>query len=375
MRTTPWTERWFAWRDRLLSSPTFQRRAAAFPLTRWVARRRARATFDLVAGFVYSQVLLACVRLRLFDRLADEPQTLAQLAPRLELSPESTRRLIAAAVSLRLLERRSGERYGLGVLGAPLAGNAALRSMIEHHVALYADLRDPVALLRGTAPASVLAGYWPYASTDAPGELPAHRVAEYSALMAASQPLVADQVLDAYPMRRHRCVLDVGGGDGVFLAAAAQRWPHLRLMLFDLPAVAGRARTRLASLGLGSRSTAVGGDLFTDALPEGADLVTLVRVVHDHDDARALTLLRAVRRALPAGGALLLAEPMAETPGAEPMGDAYFGFYLLAMGSGRPRTAADLSRLLHEAGFREVRALPTAIPLQTRLLIARPALA
>jgi demethylspheroidene O-methyltransferase len=28
---------------------------------------------------------------------------------------------------------------------------------------------------------------------------------------------------------------------------------------------------------------------------------------------------------------------MSETPGAEPVGDAYFGLYLLAMGSGRTR--------------------------------------
>ena len=44
--------------------------------------------------------------------------------------------------------------------------------------------------------------------------------------------------------------------------------------------------------------------------------------------------------ALPADGTLLLAEPMAGSRGAEPVGDAYFGFYLLAMGSGRPRTRA-----------------------------------
>ena len=70
-------------RDRLLASPGFQRTAAAFPLTRPIARRRARALFDLCAGFVYSQVLLACVRLRLFDILAEGPQTVAALSVRL----------------------------------------------------------------------------------------------------------------------------------------------------------------------------------------------------------------------------------------------------------------------------------------------------
>src|ERR1700730_3252993 len=55
---------------------------------------------------------------------------------------------------------------------------------------------------------------------------------------------------DSYPIHRHRCLLDVGGGEGVFLAAVATRAPALRLMLLDLPAVAERARTRLAAAGL-----------------------------------------------------------------------------------------------------------------------------
>ncbi len=62
-------------------------------------------------------------------------------------------------------------------------------------------------------------------------------------------------------------------------------------------------------------------------------------------------LLAKVHAALPPRGTLLLAEPMAGTPGAEPVGDAYFGLYLRAMGSGQPRTAARLTALLRRAGF------------------------
>ena len=80
-RWSGWVDRCLAWRDRLLASPLFQRRAAAFALTRPVARRHARELFDLVAGFAYSQVLLACVQLRLFDVLAEGPQPLERERP------------------------------------------------------------------------------------------------------------------------------------------------------------------------------------------------------------------------------------------------------------------------------------------------------
>jgi demethylspheroidene O-methyltransferase len=113
-----------------------------------------------------------------------------------------------------------------------------------------------------------------------------------------------------------------------------------------------------------------GGDFTADPLPEGADLVSLVRVLHDHDDAVVLALLRRVRAVLPKGGRLLIAEPMSATAGAEPAGDAYFGFYLLAMGRGRPRRPDELQALLAEAGFSGARLLPTHTPLLTRVMVA-----
>lgn len=366
-----WRERWRAWRDRTLVDPVFQRRAVRWPFARAVARRRARALFDLVGGFVYTQVLLACVRVRAFDILAEGTQRLDDLARRLGLPPAAAERLLDAAAALDLVEARGPGWYGLGPLGAPLVGNEALTAMIEHHAVLYADLSDPVALLRGDGPPPALARYWAYATAERPGALPGGQVAEYSALMSASQPLVAEEVLDAYDVSRHGCLLDVGGGQGRFLIAAARRAPRLRLKLFDLPAVVPVAQDAFARAGVADRAQIHGGDFTCDELPHGADLASLVRVCYDHGDARVLTILRAVHAALPAGGTLLLAEPMAGAPGAPRMGDAYFGFYLLAMGSGRSRTAQDLAELVREAGFTDVRELPTALPVQVGVLVAR----
>lgn len=364
---------WLDWgaraRDRLLASRRFRRWAAAFPPTRSVARRQARALFDLCAGFVYSQVLFACVQLGLFPILVERAQTAAELAARVSIPAEAAERLLAAAVSLRLVERRGRNRYGLGALGAVLAGSPAIIAMIQHHALLYADLENPVALLRGQAD-TALSRYWTYTDGDRPAALAADRAAAYTALMAASQPLITDEILHAYPLGKHRCLMDVGGGDGTFLAAVAARNPSLKLVLMDLPAVAEIAKSRFAAASLSDRVACVGGDFLAEDLPAGADLVSLVRVLHDHNDDAALGILRAVHRCLPAGGAVLVAEPMSGTPGAEPIGDAYFGFYLLAMGRGRPRTSAAIETLLRTAGFVDVRQFPTQTPLLARVIVA-----
>jgi demethylspheroidene O-methyltransferase len=360
---------WKATRDRLLGDPRFHRWAARLPGLRTIARRESRALFDLCAGFVYSQVLLACVELKLFDVLRDGPLGADAIASRIGLDACAAVRLLDAAAALELVERAARGTWRLGPRGAVLIGLPSVMAMVEHHRLLYDDLRDPVALLRGDV-RTRLASFWSYGGAQ--GAADPDRVAQYSTLMSASQALLADDILDAYPVRHHRCLLDVGGGEGAFVEAVARRAPDLRLKLFDLPPVAERARIRLASAGLAGRVEVLAGDFREESLPAGADLISLVRVVHDHDDPVVLRLFGAIRAALAPGGVLLVAEPMAGQRGAEPMADAYFGLYLLAMGQGRPRTPEALMDLARRAGFRHVATRPGARPLLASVVVARP---
>jgi len=377
---TGWRDRFQDWRNGLLSDPAFHRTARRNPLMRWVARRRARGLFDLCSGFVYSQTLSACVQLRLFDRLADGPISAGALADACALERDATVTLLRAAASLRLVQRRadrlvadgsSDEVYGLGVHGAALLANRGVMTMVEHHAFLYRDLSDPVGLLRRETPDTLLSMFWDYRGARQEDEASGIGTRPYTELMSASQAMVAEQIIDCYPLRSHQCLLDIGGGDGTFLRTVAASAPDLSLQLLDLPPVAAAARVKFAEAVLPNAVSCVGGDMFEDALPEGADVISLVRIVHDHDEAPVRRLLARCREALPPGGTLLLAEPMAREHIGDPATDAYFGMYLHAMGQGRPRTAAELAALLDDAGFARVSEVRTQMPMLTGLLVAR----
>jgi demethylspheroidene O-methyltransferase len=360
------------WRDRILANPGFQRWAAAFPLTRPIALRRSRQVFDLCAGFVYSQTVLALVRLDLFTHLAHGPVSPEELAEHTGIPRERLSRLLGAGVALRLLRRTRSGRVALGPLGAPLVGNDALAHLVEHNVLLYHDLADPLELLRDDSHrTSLLNRYWAYAHAADARALDSRQVGPYSALMAASQPMVAREVLDAVSFRGFQSVLDVGGGEGAFLEAVGRRHPHLRMTLFDLPAVAERGRDRLLRHFPPERIGIRGGDFFRDPLPGGHDVVTLVRILHDHDDDAVLRILEAVRDALPPGGTLVVAEPLAGVRGAETVGAAYFALYLLAMGQGRPRAPGEYRQFLERAGFRQIRIPRPRSPVLTGVIQAR----
>jgi demethylspheroidene O-methyltransferase len=359
--------------ERWMTHPGLYRLALSNPLTRWFAQRRTRQIFDLMSGFVYSQVLLSCVRLKLFAMLQEAPATLEELATRCHMPQAALQRLILSAVSLKLLERRSHQRFGLGPLGLPIAAHEGIRAMIEHNNLLYRDMAEPTAFLQD-AWSGQMAAYWPYAHAATPEQAKtaaADQVDRYSALMAASQTFVLEEVLSTYSFGQHRCVLDVGAGKGRFIAALAQREKHLRCQLFDLPQVLELARQNHVAMGLQAPLEYHPGSFFEDELPPGADLITLIRVAHDHPDDKVHTLFQKIFAALPVGGTLLLSEPMAHEPQEAQNGDAYFHFYLLAMGAGRLRTPSELSRMLEAAGFVHVELLPNAMPIHTRLLVAR----
>ena len=349
---------WVHWRNRRLSDPRFQAWAARFPLTRPIARRQSAALFDTVAGFVYSQVLAAFVDLDLIQTIGTGTIDQDKLASTTGLPVAGADRLLKAGAAIGLVESVGDGMFALGPHGAALLGNPGISAMVAHHRLLYADLADPVRLLREGR--GKLAEFWPYGRDARAAE-----VESYSALMAASQRMVAEQVLAAYDFGRHRHLLDIGGGEGAFLDAVAARHPRLQLSLLDLPAVAERARARS-----GGRVAVSAGDFLTDRLPEGADLISLIRILHDHDDDAARTLVAAAADALPPGGRLLIAEPMADAPGARAMGDGYFGMYLLAMGSGRPRRSDEIGAMILAAGFRRWRRIATPLPVIASIIIA-----
>jgi demethylspheroidene O-methyltransferase len=368
--TTRLRARWRAWRNARIADPAFQDWAARFAPTRPFARAEAAQLYDIVSGFVYSQTLLACVELDVFAQVRDRPLGAAALGAATGLTAERAERLAQAAAALRLLERLPDGTYALGPLGAATLGAPGVAEMVRHHALFYRDLADPVALLRDAADPE-LQRFWAYVGGRRTHDLPPETAADYSRLMAASQTMVAAETLAAAPLDGVGTLLDVGGGEGAFLAAALRATPALKGIVFDLPAVAERATLRLAEAGFGDRARAVGGSFRDDPLPQGADAISLVRVLYDHDDDVVAALLAKVRAALPAGGRLIVSEPM--SGGARPSrsGDAYFGFYTLAMSTGRPRSPERHAALLAAAGFVDVVARPTRQRFVTAVLTAR----
>jgi len=365
--------------ERMMASPRFYRFSVNNVLTRWYARRRTAQVFDLMAGFVNFQVLLTCVKSGLLERVYAAPCSLEELSFYTQLPKENMDRLVLSALSLGLIDKRGPDRYGIGALGLPVVGYSGIKAMIEHNAVLYADMLETAKLLKSKEH-SQMHRYWPYTLNDVQEDSNFVQVQQasaakdkqferYSELMSASQNFVIDEITSSYDFSSHAKMLDIGCGKGRFVQTLAQRYSNLKFELMDLPLVMGLTREHLAHAEFFHRLSFNPGSFKLDELPKGVDLISLVRIAHDHSDEVVQVLLRKIYLALPSKGTLLLAEPMANPKGAKH--DAYFHFYLLAMGEGRLRTPEQLSKMMVQAGFDRVRLLDNPMPMHTRILIAQ----
>ena len=350
--------------NRLIATPKFQAWAARFPLTRRMVRRDGEALFDLVAGFCHSQVLMALVDLRVPDMLMDGPMGATALGHRCRIPADRMAVLLRAAVSMDLLKITRGGEFKLSRKGAALVGVPGLREMILHHSVLYADLADPVAFFRGEVETQ-LAGFWPYVF-GADGQGDPQVAATYSDLMAQSQLMVAQDTLSVVSFKGTKTLMDIGGGTGAFLRAALLATPDLRGTLFDLPEVVAKAPQG----GLSDRINVAGGSFRHDPLPKGADAISLIRVLYDHADETVAALLSKIYDVLPAGGKLIISEPMTGGDTPHRAGDAYFSLYTMAMRTGKARSADQIMKACQAAGFTTVSALKSQRPFITSVVVA-----
>jgi acetylserotonin N-methyltransferase len=165
--------------------------------------------------------------------------------------------------------------------------------------------------------------------------------------------LSSPAVVAAFDLSRFRRLADLGGGTGHLAIAACERYPRLRAAVFDLPVVTGMARDYVAASAARDRVESIAGDFFRDDLPP-ADLYALGRILHDWPEDRIRLLLSKISEALPAGGALLIAEKLLDEDKSGPTPVHMQSLNMLVCTEGRERTLTEYAALLREAGFASV---------------------
>jgi C-methyltransferase len=121
-----------------------------------------------------------------------------------------------------------------------------------------------------------------------------------------------------------------------------EKHPNCQGVLFDQPEVIALAPPR-------PRMQRVGGSFF-ESVPAGGDLYTLKLIIHDWEEAKAITILQNVRKAMKPTARLMLLEAVLKD-GSEPDFAKWMDINMLVIPGGQERTLEEYRELLSKTGF------------------------
>ena len=165
-------------------------------------------------------------------------------------------------------------------------------------------------------------------------------------------------VAETYDFSGIRTLADIGGSQGFILSLVLQKYPEMRGILFDLPAVVKGAPSFIKSYGLESRIDVRSGNFF-ESIPRGADAYLLKHTLHNWSDADCLRILKNIYAVAELSTKLLIVDAVISARNEHDFAKI-LDIQMLVHLRGKERTQAEWKELLHAAGFQLTRVVPTS---------------
>ena len=310
----------------------------------------------LSQGYRSARVLLTALEVDVFSAIGGDRLSATEVAERIGTDPRATGILLNALVALGLLEKATDGFANpppireLLVAGAPNDARPGLRYAIDLWQA-WSHLTEIVRTGRPFA--------WE------PGEAFPEQTARAMRLHALGLASRLAETVDASRVSR---MLDLGGGTGGHAIAFARRYAGLQAVVFDRNARAlAIAHEAIQRHGLLDRVSVRHGDVFTDDLGSGYDLVLVASLVCTFGEQQNRILLRTVAEALDEGGRVVVSDVLLDRSMTRPSSSSLFAVHMLVTTlNGRGYSADEVADWLRDAGFRDIHFIPMR---HTRLVI------
>lgn len=313
----------------------------------------------IVFGYATFEALFAACELDLFTTLSSTPgMTAAEISLELDLPAHSTRLLLLTCCSIDLLVK-DGDRYynsdvseKILVRGKPKCAIPFVRSGQFLQYKGFYHLLDALREESNVGLREYENGHL-YDSLTPNPEL---ETVLYDA-MAAIWELSHPGLDDIAELGQVRHLLDAAGGNAVAASYLHEKYPDLRLSVFDRPTACERARVTLARNGYETSIETIAGDMLTDPFPSGADGIIFCNILSALGAEDRDRVIRGAYDALPSGGRLFLFDFTCRDDESGELYGARLSLYFLvnATGAGMAYPASDYVRWFEDAGLLDVK--------------------
>lgn len=317
--------------------------------------------FDLALGYLVSRGLHVATELGIADQLKDGPKSIEELASATGAHQQSLYRLLRMLAGHGVFAEASPGQFQLTPLGAVL--QAGVAGSVADAVKMIGDLAGDGSWWTavGHLRHSVMTGqpgfdyvqgtgFFEYlAQHPAGGTWFDQGLANFATMENAA-------IVSCYDFGQFRRVVDVGGGQGGFLAEVLKAVPGVTGVLCDQPQVI-QEPAYLTAAGLMDRCEIVGLDFF-QSVPGGGDVYILKRILHDWGDERSVHILRTCREAMGDNARILVIDAVVP-PGNDPHPSKIMDILMMVGFEGRERTAEEFRALYQQTGLKLTRVIAT----------------
>jgi SAM-dependent methyltransferase len=299
-----------------------------------------RPLLETQIAYTLARVIMAGVKLGVFDALAEGDDTAEAVAQKCGTDPRATEKLLFALAGAGYL-KASGDAYGLTPLSRKWLLSDSEHSLADKLLLQFHEW-DWIGLSED------------YVRTGKPLEL--HAMTDegqwdlYQRGMRAMARGLSDEVVRRMPVPGGAVdMLDIGGSHGYYSVALCRKHDGLYATVLDLPEAVKQAAPLLAEEGMGDRVVHREGDALNDDLGEHAyDLVMTAQLVHHFSDEQNRELTKRIARALRPGGVYAIVEEFrSATPKEAGQVGALLDFYFALTsqaGTWAPEEMADWQR-------------------------------
>ncbi len=316
---------------------------------------------EIAEGYRVSKALQVVAELGIADLLKASPQTCEELAQATSTHAPSLYRLLRALASEGIFREDNQGYFENTPLSEVLCADApdSVRDSviyIPHDGSVRAWMCLMDVLKTGNPAFKKATGLTSWEYRQEHPEIGKH----FNKHMTFLSSYLAQMFLDNYDFSAFKSIVDIGGGQGSFLASILKVYPQIHGVLFEIPSVAEQAKDYLKELGLSNRSEIIAGDVFK-AVPSGYDAYIMKYVLHNWNDEAVYQILQTCREAFPEHGKLIIFETVM-IPGNGPDPNKWIDLHMMVNLGGRERTVEEFEELLSRANFKltKVTSLPAS---------------
>lgn len=319
---------------------------------------------SLASGQVEARILQTAVELAIFDCLEHLPRTTDEVAKALRLEPKATELLLNALAALSLLDKRA-ESFALTESARVYLLRSSRRylgGMIHFEFSLWHCWDQLPQAIRSGQPVRP-----PNVYQDDAAETETFINAMDSLVKARGDAEILLQALDWSDLDN---LLDVGSGPATYPISLGQRFPKLRITIFDLPATLSVTERFVREAGMADRIELIAGDYRRDDIPGSYDRIFLSNIIHGENNERNMKLIEKLAANLGPSGQLVVKDHILDESRANPRVGAIFSLLmLLTTDGGRCYSFGEIKSWMEQADLSSVRQIDLPPPLNSSLVI------